>query len=43
MIGRLVQNQEIRFCNEHIGQRHTLELSARKLGHGLLKVIYLKA
>ena len=30
VVRRLVENQQIRFADQHVGQRHTLELSARE-------------
>ena len=38
MVGRLVQNQEIRFRNQDVGQRHTFQLSAGKLRQGLFEI-----
>ena len=38
MVGRLVEDDEVRFRQQHVGQCHTLLLSTRQLSHGLLQV-----
>ncbi len=38
VVGRLVQNQEVRLRDEHIGQGHTLQLSAGELRERLFEV-----
>ena len=35
VVGRLVKNQKVWFCDEHIGQCHPFLLSAGKLSHRL--------
>ncbi len=38
VVGRLVEDEELRVVGQHLGQCHTLALSARKLGDGLLQI-----
>ncbi len=40
VVGGLVKYEQIGLSDEHIGQGHTLLLSARQLPHGLFKVAY---
>jgi len=42
MVGRLVQNQQIRFGNQSIGQSYPLKLSSGEMLHLLVKVPYLE-
>ena len=42
MVGGLVENQQVGFGNQHIGQGHTLLLSATQLPHGLMQVANLQ-
>ena len=42
VVGRLIQNQQIGFGNQGVGQRHTLQLSARKVLYLLVEVAYLQ-
>ena len=38
MVGRLVEDEEVRLVEQCIGKRHTLLLSAAELPHGLVEV-----
>ena len=38
MVGRLVQNQQVRRTHQHTGQGHTLALAAAQLAHLLLQI-----
>ena len=38
----LVENQQVRFRNQHVGQCHPFLLTATELSHGLLQVAYLQ-
>ena len=42
MVRRLVQYQQVGFRQQHVGQRHTLLLSAAELSHRLTEVAYLQ-
>ena len=42
MVCGLVQDKEVRLHDKHIGQRHTLELSARELAERLVEVRYVE-
>ncbi len=39
MVRRLVEDEEVRLCDEHISQCHTLLLTTAELFHRLLEVI----
>ena len=38
----LIENQQVRFGNQYVGQRHPFLLTAAELSHGLLQVAYLQ-
>ena len=38
MVCRLIENQQIRVGNQHIGQSHSFLLTATQLSHGLLQI-----
>ena len=42
MVGRLVENQQVRFCQQHVSQCHTLLLTTTQLSHGLVEVANLQ-
>ena len=42
VVGRLVENQKVWFCDEHIGQCHALLLSAGELSHRLREITNLQ-
>src|SRR5574344_1073371 len=39
VIGGLVQNQQLRVCNQHVGQSHSFQLSARQIVNLLVQVV----
>ena len=42
MVGGLIENQEVGFRQQHIGQSHALLLTTRELSHRLLQIAYLQ-
>ena len=38
MVRRLIENQQVRISNQHIGEGYTLLLSTAQMSHGLLQV-----